>query len=106
MTHFDYIIKHLLPSWVQQWTHNFKIWADLVTGSYDGYALLEDDDPYEECYGWFWTCINMDETYSKEYLEFLTELAKEVETGGVRTYSAKEVLELLRQKVEDCKDNE
>ena len=30
MTHLEYIKQHLFPSWVQQWTCNFRIWAELV----------------------------------------------------------------------------
>ena len=79
MTHFDYITKHLLPAWVQQWTFNFRMWADLMTGNYERYALFEEDNAYQECYDWFWTCINLDDTLSKEYLETLYQMMDDIE---------------------------
>ena len=106
MTHFDYITKHLLPSWARQWSCNFKIWGDLVTGNCEDYANPWGESPERECYEWFWSAINMDDTYSKDYLEFLVRLAEEVKEGKVKTYPAKEVLERLRQAVEDCNDQE
>ena len=81
MTHLKYITDHLLLAWVQQWTYNFRIWADLMTNRYDGYALLEEDDPYQECYEWFWAYINIDDTYSKEFLEELYQMIDDIESG-------------------------
>ena len=52
-----------------------------MTDNFEGYALLKDDDPFQECYEWFWTSINLDETYPKEFLEYLSQLAYDVETG-------------------------
>ena len=106
MTHFDYITKHLLRAWVQSWTYNFRIWADLMTNNYETYANPWSESPERECYEWFWSSINMDDTYSKDYLEFLIRLAEEVEEGKVKTYPAKEVLERLKQAVEDHNDDE
>ena len=77
MTHIDYITKHLLFVWVQQWTNNFRMWADLITGNYEGYTLSEEEDPYQECYEWFWLSINLDETCSKEFIEELIRRSKE-----------------------------
>ena len=71
MTYFKYFTVHLIHFWVQHWTCNLKIWADLMTDNYEGYALSKEDDPYQECYEWFWETINSDETLSKEYLEEL-----------------------------------
>ena len=86
MTHFEYITGHLFPSWVREMKYNFNIWADLMTGNYEGYALSEEDDPYQECYEWFWAYINSDETLSKEFLEELLQLKKDVDSGKVETY--------------------
>lgn len=61
--------------------NNFKMWRDLLSGNYENYALLEDDDPYEECYNWFWTSINLDETYPKEFLEYLQEMVDRIDRG-------------------------
>lgn len=64
MTYFKYITYHLLRAWVQSWTYNFRIWADLMTNRYDGYALLEEDDPERECCEWFWASFNMEDNFS------------------------------------------
>ena len=60
--------------------------SDLISGNYKDYALLKDDDPYEECYQWFWCSINMDETYPKEFLDYLNQLVEDVETGKEKVY--------------------
>jgi hypothetical protein len=57
------------------------MWRDLISGNYEKYALLKDDDPYEECYQWFWTSINLDETYPKEFLEYLMEMCDRIDRG-------------------------
>lgn len=57
------------------------MWRDLISGNYEDYALLPTDDPYEECYQWFWTSINLDETYPKEFLEYLMEMCDRIDRG-------------------------
>ena len=57
------------------------MWRDLISGNYEGYALMWYDDPYEECYNWFWTSINLDETYPKEFLEHLMEMCDRIDRG-------------------------
>ena len=101
---FKYITDHLLRVWVQQWTCNFRIWADLMTSNYDGYALLEEDDPYEECCGWFWASINIDETLPKEFIEYLNQMVDDIDTGKVRTYPAEDVLKRMKELVDDMED--
>ena len=59
MTHLKYITDHLFPSWVQSWTYNFKIWADLMTNNYEAYDNPWCESPERECYEWFWASINM-----------------------------------------------
>ena len=78
MTWPDYIINHLIFSWFQSFSGNFRIWCDLMTGNYADYALMWYDDPYEECYEWFWTSINSDDTLAKEFLDYLYELKKTI----------------------------
>ena len=56
-----------------------------MTGNYENYALLKDDDPFQECYEWFWTSINLDETYPKEFLEYLQQMVDDIESGKVET---------------------
>ena len=81
----EYIFTHLIPTWFKSFNDNFVMWRDLVTGDYEKYTLLRDDEPFQECYDWFWTSINLDETYSKEFLEYLMEMAEDVRTGKVET---------------------
>ena len=70
--------------------NNFKMWRDLISGNYENYALLEEDDPYEECYQWFWTSINLDECLDKEFLEHLQQMVEDIDAGRVKTYSMEE----------------
>ena len=77
----EYYFDHCLQTgWREMW-NNFKMWRDLISGNYEVYALLEEDDPYEECYQWFWTSINLDETYPKEFLEHLMEMCDRIDRG-------------------------
>ena len=92
MTWLEYIFTYLIPSWFQTIGGNFRIWYDLVSGNYKDYALMWYDDPYEECYEWFWTSIGDDDTLPKEFLEHIRKLAKEVEEGQVKTYRLDEIL--------------
>lgn len=78
---WEYWIGHCFQTgWREMW-NNFKMWRDLISGNYENYSLLKDDDPYTECYNWFWTSINLDETYPKKFLEYLLQLVDDVETG-------------------------
>jgi len=61
--------------------NNFKMWRDLISGNYEGYALMWYDDPYEECYNWFWSSINTDECLDKEFLEYLQEMVDRIDRG-------------------------
>lgn len=85
--------------------NNFKMWRDLISGNYADYALLKDDDPYEECYNWFWSSINMDETYPKEFLEYLQEMVDRIERGEEKLIPVtEEYMEDLRKLLEDVDD--
>lgn len=79
-----YIFTHLVPTWFQSFGDNFRMWSDLMTGNYENYSLLKNDDPFQECYEWFWTSINLDETYPKEFLEYLMQMVDDIETGKVK----------------------
>ena len=94
MTHFDYITKHMLPGWVESWTYNFRIWADLMTGNYKLYAEPWGESPERDCYEWFWASINLDDIYTKEFLEDLMQRMKDVESGTVKTYPLEDVLKI------------
>ena len=104
MTHFKYITQHLLRAWVQSWTYNFKIWADLMTNNYKAYANPWCESPERECYEWFWSSISMDETYSKDFLESLYQMMDDIDAGKVKTYPAENVLKRLEDLV-DMEDN-
>ena len=101
MTHLEYITKHLLPSWVQQWTFNFKHWADLMTNNYEAYANPYGESPERECYEWFWASINMDETLSKEFLEELYQRIENIDSGKVKPIPADDILERIKELVEE-----
>jgi len=77
----EYIFTHLIPTWFHSFNDNFVMWRDLVTGDYEKYTLLRDDEPFQECYDWFWGSINLDEVYSKQFLEYLMQMADDVDTG-------------------------
>ena len=102
MNWFEYWIGHCWMTGWQSIRSAYKIWGDLLTGNYEGYALLKEDDPYTECYEWFWATLNEDETLPKEFLEYLMQLADDVETGKVKTYPMTlEELEEMSNLLED-----
>ena len=76
-----------------------------MTGNYENYALLKDDDPFKECYEWFWTSINLDETYPKEFLEYLQQMVDDIDSGKVKTYPLEDVMKELDDLVGDLIDN-
>ena len=78
---WEYWIGHCWMSGWQSIHGAFRIWRDLMTDNYKDYALLEEDDPFTECYEWFWVALGEDEVYEKEFLEYLMKLADDVETG-------------------------
>ena len=83
---FEYWIGHCWMTGWQSIRHNFRMWGDLLGSNYDGYALLKEDNPEAECLEWFWTSLNEDDTYSREFLEELMQMVDDVETGKVKTY--------------------
>ena len=93
MTHFDYLTKHMLPGWVESWTYNFRIWADLMTGNYKPYANPWGESPERECYEWFWASLNIDDIYTKEFIEDLVQMTKDVKSGKVKTIPYDKILE-------------
>jgi hypothetical protein len=84
---FDYWIGHCWMTGWQSIRHNFRMWADLMTSNYENYALLKEDDPESECIDWFWSSINEDDVYDKEFIEYLLQMTDDVMTGKVETYS-------------------
>ena len=106
MTWIEYIFTHLIPTWFYSFGCNFRMWADLMTGNYENYVLLKDDDPFQECYEWFWTSINLDETYPKEFLEYLQQMVDDIESGRVKTVPfTQEMFDEIDNLVGDLIDN-
>ena len=78
---WEYWIGHCWMTGWQSIKMTFWIWRDLMSNNYQGYALLKEDDPEAECIDWFWTSLNEDDTYPKEFLEELMQIAHDIETG-------------------------
>ena len=95
---WEYWIGHCWMTGWQSIRCTFRIWADLMTSNYDNYALMKEDDPEEECKEWFWACLNEDDVYDKEFLEYLMQMVEDVELGKVETYSMDEVMDKLKDK--------
>lgn len=102
MTWLEYIFTHLIPTWFQSFNDNFVMWRDLITENYEPYKLLKDDNPEQECYDWFWSSINLDETYSKEFLEYLLQMVDDIDTGKEELIPMDEnFMNRLKELVED-----
>ena len=78
---WEYWIGHCWMTGWQSMRMTFRIWRDLMTSNYEGYALLKQDDPESECVEWFWASLNEDDVYPKEFLEYLLKLADDLESG-------------------------
>ena len=90
MNWWQYWIGHCWMTGWQSIGMNFRMWADLVTGNYQNYALLSDDDPFTECYEWFWASLNEDDTYPREFLEELQQIVDDIENGKMELIPADE----------------
>jgi len=94
MTHFDYITKHMLPGWVESWTYNFRIWADLMTSNYKRYSDPWSESPEREYREWFWVSLNMYDICTKEFLEELYQQISDIASGKEKTYPLDNVFEI------------
>lgn len=81
LSFFEYYIKHYFSSGFHSLWAAFRIWCDLISGNHEGYALLEEDIPFEECRAWFWVALGEDNIYPKDFLEHLYELCDRVRRG-------------------------
>jgi hypothetical protein len=107
MSWVEYIFTHLVPTAFQTFNNNFVMWRDLITGDYEKYKLLKDDDAYQECYDWFWSSINLDETYPKHFLEHLMQLADDVATGKEKVVPfTKDMFDRMKDLVGDLIEDE
>ena len=80
---------HIGHCWMTGWQtigDAFRIWADLMGSNYENYALPRTvEHPEEECIEWFWATLGEDEVYPKEFLEYLMQMAEDIDTGKVET---------------------
>jgi len=97
MNWVEYWVGHC---WMRGWQSiggAFRIWGDLMGGNYKDYDLPRTvEDPEAECIEWFWWSLGEDTVYSKEFLEYLMQIAEDVKSGKVKTYSMDEVMEDLK----------
>jgi len=77
------------------------MWGDLMGSNYEGYGLMKEDDPYEECVEWFWASLNEDDVYPKEFLEELLQMCADIESGKEKVYPMEDVMENLRKMIEE-----
>ena len=102
---WEYWIGHCWMTGWQSIRGAFIIWRDLMTSNYENYALLKEDDPFEECYEWFWGTLGEDDTYPKEFLEYLMQLADDVETGKEKLIPMDDIFDLLKDKDVEVDDD-
>ena len=107
MSWVEYYITHVFPTGWNTIAAAFRIWKDLMTDNYKDYSLLKDDDPFEECSGWFWATLGEDDVYPKFFLEELMQMADDVATGKVKTVPfTKDMFDDLNDLVGDLIDDE
>ena len=106
MSWMEYIFTHLIPTWFQSFNDNFVMWRDLITENYEPYKLLKDDNPEQECYDWFWSSINLDEIYSKPFLESLLQMVDDINTGKEKVIPIDDVMENLKKLCEENDETE
>jgi len=82
MNQVDYLVYHCIPTGWQTIGSAFRMWKDLMIGNYADYALLKNDDPFEECRDWFWATLGADEVLPKAFLEDLQQMIERIENGS------------------------
>jgi hypothetical protein len=99
---WEYWIGHCWMTGWQSIRGAFRIWGDLMGSNYKDYALLKNDDPEQECLEWFWVSLGEDNTYPREFLEYLQKLVDDIETGKEKVVPMDEsFFDRLRELVED-----
>ena len=106
MNWWDYWIGHCWMTGWQSIKHNFRMWSDLMTSNYEHYALLKEDDPEAECLDWFWTSLNEDDTYPREFLEYLQELVDRIDRGEEELIEYKTIDDLMDELKEILPDEQ
>lgn len=100
---WEYWIGHCWMTGWQSIRGAFRIWRDLMTDNFKDYTLLHTDDPFTECYEWFWVSLGEDECYPKFFLEDLIELADRVDRGVEKLIPMDEgFMKRLQDLVEDA----
>jgi len=106
MNWWEYWIGHCWMTGWQSIQHNFRMWADLMGSNYEVYDLPRTvDDPEQECLEWFWECLNEDDVYPKEFLEYLMQMVEDIELGKVETYPMDEVIDRIKGDLNDEDEN-
>jgi hypothetical protein len=77
-----------------------------MTSNYKDYTLMWYDDPYEECYNWFWTSLGEDNTLPKEFLEYLMQMSEDVISGKVKTYPIEDLDKFFDELKEELDQDE
>lgn len=99
---WEYWIGHCWMTGWQSIGGAFRIWRDLMTDNFVDYSLLKNDDPFTECYEWFWVSLGEDNTYPKEFLEYLQQMVNDIETGKEKIIPLEEdFFERLKDLVKD-----
>jgi hypothetical protein len=99
---WEYWIGHCWMTGWQSIRGAFRIWADLMTDNFADYSLLQTDDPFTECYEWFWVSLGEDECYPKEFLEYLMEMVDRIDRGEEKLIPMDEdFMKSLRDLTED-----
>ena len=78
---WEYWIEHCWMTGWQSINGAFRIWCDLMTDNFNDYTLLHEDDPFTECYEWFWVSLGEDNVYPKEFLEHLQQMCDRIDRG-------------------------
>jgi len=74
--------------------------------NYQGYALLKEDDPLEQCILYFWDSLE-DEIYPKHFLESLLQMVDDIDTGKEEVIPMDEnFMDRLKELVKDVELDE
>lgn len=99
---WEYWISHCWMTGWQSIGGAFRIWADLMGSNYQDYALPRTaEDPEKECIEWFWVGLGEDDTYPREFLEYLLQMCADIDSGKVKTYPMDEVMEEMKSWCEE-----
>ena len=104
---WEYWIGHCWMTGWQSIGGAFRIWADLMGSNYKDYALPRTvEDPEKECIEWFWVGLGEDDTYPREFLEYLLQMCADIDSGKVKTYPMEDVMENLKKWCEEEDDED